>query len=569
MLEVANGFFQRTGQRIRVTRIVFWLIAAWAGPVSALPANDNDWAYVVVPGDNLHALAQSHLAPRFGARSLQRLNRVADPRRLQPGRVLRMPLAWLRADPTAATVVHLSGRVRVGRGGGAAITDLAPGDQVRAGDLIVAEDDAGATLQLVDASRLIVAGGSSVRLESLVVLGRSGVVRSRIAVDKGEAESRVNPRRSGGMRYEVRTPVVTLGVRGTEFRVRVDDETTRAEVAEGRVVAITAGARGKARSGITIEAGFGLLAGVSSGVAPLQALLGPPALAGLPPLVERLPFGFAWPALAGAAGYRAQVFADPALERRLLDAVSPSPSARWADLADGDYRLEVRARNASGLEGRGAQHAFVVKARPEAPFTTTPRALSRVIGERVELAWTRPVAAQRYRLQLGSDPQFADTRLDRSDLVDDRLVVELPPGHYHWRLASIAAAGDQGPFGDASSFDLEAAPPPRQAPPPPALDAPAVKGGQLAFHWQARDALDTFDVQVAHDPQFERRLLERRVGEPDLVIDAPDAGRYFIRVRTVEPDGLAGPFGAAQQFEVQRSLWYWLLPGVVILLMLL
>jgi hypothetical protein len=46
----------------------------------------------------------------------------------------------------------------------------------------------------------------------------------------------------------------------------------------------------------------------------------------------------------------------------------------------------------------------------------------------------------------------------------------LQPGVYHWRLASLRADGDQGPWGDARSFEVVVPPP---APAPPAAQPPA------------------------------------------------------------------------------------------------
>ena len=45
-----------------------------------------------------------------GWQKLQRFNRVADPRRLAPGRELRVPVAWLRAEASVATVAFSAAR---------------------------------------------------------------------------------------------------------------------------------------------------------------------------------------------------------------------------------------------------------------------------------------------------------------------------------------------------------------------------------------------------------------------------------------------------------------------------
>lgn len=537
---------------------------AWNAAAAAVaPPAGPSWSYRVAKGDNLYSVARSYLAPGVGWQQLARLNRVQDPRRLAPGRELRMPVAWLRAEAAVATVSFIRGPAQR-QAPGAEPAALALGDTLRPGDLLVTEPDTSVTLTLADASRVLVAGGSRVRMESLLSFGRSGVVSTRLGLEKGEADSRINPARAAGTRYDVRTPALTLGVRGTEFRVRVDGAGTTTEVTEGRVAAAS-GPRTRERP---IDAGFGVVAaaagasGVSKGP-DMQPLPAAPQLGSLPTLYERVPLRFSWPVAAGAVAYRAQVFAEGSLDARLLDGSFDRPAAQWSeDLPDGRYLLQVRARDARGLEGRDGRLAFTLKARPEPPFTSAPRDEGRAYGEQVEFRWAAVAAAQRYRLQVASESRFEAPLVDRADLDAPRASVPLPPGRYHWRLASIAAGNDQGPFSDAASFEL------RETPPPPSVDKPEAEGSRLVFRWRARASDDAYDVQVARDPAFQQLVLDRREKLPELVLDKPDPGTYYLRVRSIESDGFTGPYGAAQEFKVRHSLWWWVVPGVVILLLL-
>ena len=538
-------------------------------PTPAAPDEAIEWRYVVAPGDNLYTLARSYLAPDISWQRLQRLNAVADPLRLEPGRELRMPFSWLRADPSVATVVFVAGAVR--REGAAGGSALSIGDELRAGDTVATDPAATLTLRLADASRVLVAGGSRLRIDSLLRIGPRKALDARLRLDAGEAESRIRspsdalaePPPAAPTRYEIRTPALTLGVRGTEFRVRVDADAqrTRAEVTQGRVGAGRPG--GEARRFEPIEAGFGRVAD-AAGLGPAQPLLGAPQLDALATLHERVPLAFAWPALAGAAGYRAQIAADAGFEQRLLDATSAEPMVRWADLPDGRYVLRVRARDAAGLEGRSAQIAFALKARPEPPLPIAPRRDARVYGDAVELAWTRAGGAQRYRVQIAADadPGFAAPLVDRDNQVDPRLQNALAPGLYRWRLASIASGDDRGPFGDAGRFELRAVPPAVR------LDPPRTRGEQFVFEWPARSPGEAYDIQLARNADFAQPALERHLERPELALDGLESGAWFLRIRTIEADGFVGPWGTSQQFEVPHSRWWWLLPGALLLLLL-
>src|SRR5512145_3327844 len=90
-----------------ISRAVWGL--AWLLPLGAAAAEPATWSYRVVKGDSLYSVARTYLAPGVGWQKLQQLNRVPDPKRLAPGRELRVPVAWLRAEASVATVAFLSG----------------------------------------------------------------------------------------------------------------------------------------------------------------------------------------------------------------------------------------------------------------------------------------------------------------------------------------------------------------------------------------------------------------------------------------------------------------------------
>lgn len=556
-----------------------------AAPGLAAPDLADAWSYRVRPGDNLFDLTRQYLRPQIGWKRLQHLNRVQDPLRLEPHSELRMPVAWLQPQAGVASIVFVKGKVtRLAEGTGEEKL-LAVGDELSAGDSLVSATDAEATLRLADGSRVLVGGGSRLRVDRLLVLGASGVVDADLQLDEGEADTRVTPNPGGAPRFRVKTPQLTLGVRGTDFRVRADGGSAFAEVTQGRVAAQlpAAGAAGRssARRGAVLDAGEGVRRdeGQAGPLRP-QPLAAAPDLAALPALIERLPLDFAWPAVGGAGGagavgadaYRAQVFADAGLERRLLDDRFATPRARWADLPDGRYVLQVRGIDGSGLEGRSARHVFELNARPEAPFSSRPAPDSRVHGEAARLAWARSPAAARYRLQVAATADFAaPLAVDRDDLRDTEDEVALAPGRWHWRLASIAPDGEQGPWGDAVGFEL------RPVPASPDQVEPSTgAAGDRVFRWVSRHAGDRYDVQLAEsgdpgDPgAFSAPLVERRVDAPAVSFDALAPGRYAMRVRTVDEEGFAGPYGTPQTFEVPHPFPLWrFLPVLGTLLLIL
>lgn len=240
------------------------------------------------------------------------------------------------------------------------------------------------------------------------------------------------------------------------------------------------------------------------------------------------------------------------------------PLAAWADdLPDGRYELRVRAGDAEGIEGHTARHAFTLKARPEPPFLLRPRAGERTTDEQVTLAWARNPRAARYRLQVAPSADFAAPTIARDDLTETELRVALPLGTHHWRVASVRADGDQGPWGDARTLERVAQPPPPPPPSAPGSQHSRAGGEGLAVTWAAAPLPGaTYQVQIARDEAFTQVVLDERTAKTEALLPKPDAGLYHVRVRTIGADGRAGAFGGAQQVEVPGSplWWLWLLP---------
>ncbi|HEY1092642.1 MAG TPA: FecR domain-containing protein, partial [Burkholderiaceae bacterium] len=513
---------------------------------------DEVWRYQVRLGDTLIGLSQQFLTPARSWRDLQKLNRVANPRHLQPGSELKMPVHWLAREASVAQTLFVRGEVQVLRAGQPAQT-LQVGTELRSGDALKSGEQASATLRFADGSRLLLAPKSELTLEQLLVLGRSGLPDTRLRLQSGSADSHVKPQGRPG--YEIRTPGVNLGVRGTEFRVQVDDNSSRAEVLDG----VVAAGREGGRDDLAIKAGFGAVA--HAGERPLlRPLPAAPSLAALPVLLERIPLTLAWGQAVGATAYRAQVFVEGDAEQLLLDGRFEKPQAQWGDLPDGRYRLRVRAIDELGLEGLASEAVFRLKARPEPPFISAPAPNEKIYGEVLSLAWSTPQNAQAYRLQLSTTADFTALLVDRTDIKSNELKLPLPPGSYHWRLASIAAGPDQGPWGDAQQVTL------KPVPPAPAPLPPELGGQELRLRWSASDLPGaSYRAQWSSDPDFKTPLGEQGVKGPSLLLPRPGPGRYFVRVQTLDADGHAGPFGAPQSFEIPRPWWPWLIPAGLLL----
>jgi hypothetical protein len=506
----------------------------------------DEWAYTIVPGDTLIGITERMLRPGTSWRVLQRLNRVANPRRLLPGHPLQVPLALLREEPLAAEVLYVRGAVEVERAGAPA-APLATGASLASADVVRTGAQSSALLRFGDGSRVLLQPQTSMRVERSVRYGASPVVDTELRLDRGGAETRVEPQPQP--HFRIGTPVANLGVRGTEFRTRAAATATTVEVIAGHVEARTSATSAQR----VVDAGFGAVATDAAVGAP-QPLPPAPDLSGVPTLVERLPLRLSWHVADAQGRYRARVVDAEQPDRLVLDGLFGADGARWSDdLPDGRYLLRLRAIGADGVEGFEATAAFVLKARPEPPFTTRPRADERTADDPVRFAWTRNVAAARYQLQVSNTPDFATRLVDRDDLSETEVQLSLPPGTYHWRIRSIRADGDVGPWSDEQGFTRV------ELPPAPASQPARMTADGVLMSWRATGGV-RYQLQVARDPSFATPLEDVRLEEPQWLLAKPEPGRYYMHVRSIDADGFAGPYGATQQVDVPRSrTWLWLL----------
>lgn len=519
-----------------------------SGQAQPLAADEPMHLHRIEKGDTLIGLQSRLMTPGASWRRVQRINGIADPRRLPIGGTLRIPVSMLRGEDTAAEVLHVWGDVTVAGPDGVA-RRVVGGDRLAGGDLLVSGRAGTATLRFADGSRVVLQPASRLRIERHARLPGDGV-DVRLRLDQGGAESRVPPERPRP-RFEIRTPVVNLGVRGTEFRTRVEERRTLAEVLEGRVSADRA---------TVLGAGQGAVVG-AGGVESLRQLDRPPDVSAVPERVELLPLDLPVRADGPAQALRVQIF-DSEGARLRLEGRFDDGRARWPDdLPDGNYELHARTIAADGLEGRDARTTFRLKARPQAPLLQEPGPDHRTSRAEVPLAWTRNPAAHRYRLQVADGADFAAPRLDRDNLVDPGARLALPPGVTHWRVAGIDAQGERGPWSAAGRIT-------REPEPPPGVESPQAVDGGVALRWAPGSPGSRFRIQVARDAAFAEIAVDEILSAAAWTWRAPAAGKYHVRVQTIAADGLAGPFGSPQQFEVapRRGLW-WVVPLLWLLLL--
>ncbi|HTP94527.1 MAG TPA: FecR domain-containing protein [Burkholderiales bacterium] len=499
-----------------------------------------DYAYRVQPGDTVIGISERRLVDPSLWRKVARYNRLRNPDYIRPGQDLNIPLEWLKLETTSAEIVELSGRASVSAKG--TPVPVQRGSRIAPGAEIATADDGFVTLRLADGSGVRIKSNTQMRVDTLSRVPDTDQHQSVLRLILGRLEVIAQKLRGPATRFSIETPVGSTSVRGTDFRVAGSGEkfVQHTEVLDGRVAVA---AQKSATEETAVDAGFGTTVDAAGGVAQPVALLAAPAVSQLPALQERPLVRFRLDPLERAVAYRGQIGRTAAFVTPVAEIVSASPELRFEGLPDGDYVLRARAVDSRGLEGRDAEHPFRLKARPEPPIPSTPPQNAKLRGVSVNFSWSENQQAARYLFQLARDPGFASVVREIPGMTATRHTEAGPlaPGTYYWRVASVRAGGDRGPFGDTRTFAL--------LPPPAQPEPPQIGDDEVTFSWSGEPG-QRFEFELARDERFTSELAQHKLGEPRIALPRPAPGIWYIRYRAIDSDGYVGPYTSPQRFTV-------------------
>lgn len=426
--------------RTRAIACVLTFVAAVSTGFPAQAQNDRATTtvdYTVRVNDTLYDLASYYLTDPGCWTVLKKLNRVADPKHLQPNSTLRIPLALLKQSLLAARAIAVSGSVERTLGQGpflplnfdAALTE---GDHVRTGP------NSFATIQLSDGSHVTLHANTTILIKHLRATVLNGIVDRQFELNQGEVETKVTPLKPQD-RYNIISPSVIAGVRGTEFRVVYGDGAgagnTAVEVLEGKVAA-----QGPNAPPVLVPQQFGVISDSAGNVgAPIQ-MLPAPSLAEPGQVQKGLQIVFEIAAMPEARAYRATIATDAGFLHIVNEIRAESPRALFDDMPSGSYFVRLSAIDRNGIEGLSQIYSFR-RARPSEASAAATRTAN------FEFRWTEDAhagagagAQQTYRFVLATNSQLHDPMLDQTALAGTRLVLsDLKPGKYFWSVAAAVS----------------------------------------------------------------------------------------------------------------------------------
>ncbi|MBM2845272.1 MAG: pyrrolo-quinoline quinone [Bacteroidetes bacterium] len=164
----------------------------------------------------------------------------------------------------------------------------------------------------------------------------------------------------------------------------------------------------------------------------------------------------------------------------------------------------------SGLTMYGGISAGTTIA-PAPPVLATPANGATGVVTNPTLTWNASTGATSYHLQVSTDPGFATTVVDQSNITTTSSAVGGLAGNtlFYWRV-SASNSGGTSAYSTGFSFTTTAPPPP---PPAPVLATPANGATGVATNatltWNASTGATSYHLQVSTDPGFATTLVDQ------------------------------------------------------------
>lgn len=523
----------------------FWALLLWLCHALFAQAraerSEVEWVYSVRPQDTIWSISRDYLDPRIPWHRLVQHNQLSSVSELPVGTQLRIPISWLRQQPEPALAEQVYGQAQHKPAQQARYQPLQPGQRLKIGDEVRTQQGQ-VRIRFADGSELYLNENSVLLFNTLTRFGNTGMVDTRTRLVRGSLSTRVAPQADQGSRYEIATPSAVAAVRGTHFRLKVDDQATRAEVTEGEV---HLAAQVPNAEPLSIPAGYGAQVGADGRSQPLVRLPGQPALSQSPQHITKLPWRMEWQPVAGARQYVVDLYEQDLEGRKVLSKRLQEPAWQLDDVTNGGYLLALRAVNADGFEGLEQYASLVIEQSSRPALLLAPQPGTVISPGRPEFRWRLQQSSDLSSLEVARDSAFQDLLIQSN--FHHQLTLQAPrqltPGRYYWRVVTLAG-GTSRSFSEARELRVIGDLPP--------LEIIAINYAQnrANLYWKSVPQTDTYLLQVASDAQFKDVLREEQLTGTHAAIRLPDKKRYYVRIKAVGDEFHRSHFGPGREVQL-------------------
>ena len=499
--------------------------------------SSGDWTYTVRPGDNLSSISTRLLRSQKSAGDLVSYNDIGADRSLTPGETLKVPLRWLEQRPRPATATSVHGQVfahlHLERGR----QPLETGQKLNVGDEIRTARGR-AIITLADDSMIRMDPRTRLKFDRLRQYGRTGMADTRMNLERGRIDTRVQTFEENGSRFEIETPSAVAAVRGTAFSLESREDGTLLEVREGKVLF------GDRRDQELVQAGQSAFQ-PAAGDRVIQPLEPAPQVSDAIAEVDELPVELGWKSQGGESSYRVNLF-ERANGDWLLRREMTSSRIKLRDLDNGDYRLRVASIDRNGRHSRVGSLDFEVGLQPLPAELDSPAREEVIQSPRPEFTWERHNEDAQARIEVSHSRDFED-RVATSGwgtTQKARLESPLEPGRYFWRVTT-RRGGTSTATSEIRTFTMK-----------PVLDKARIIStntidNRINLYWSSVEHAQSYRLQIARDKAFNHIVSDLEVDRPQTRVQLEAGGNYHIRVKGEASGSATSDWGSAHEITLE------------------
>ncbi|QSP93456.1 FecR domain-containing protein [Marinobacter salinisoli] len=501
-------------------------------------ATTSDWIYTLRSGDTFNQVASELLTANVSANRLRQYNNLADDTPLAEGDRLRIPLSWLKRQPEPARISSVSGMVQVISGADGRKQPVTRDTLIRVGDEILSGNGS-ATVRLADGSEIRISPDSRLTFNRLTQFGKSGMVDTRLRLNRGEIHTRVKPVMEGGARFEIETPSAVAAVRGTVFALQTSGEATSLQVTHGAV--------DFGKPGLTqrIPAGYGaaVSTGGTSGMS-IRRLPPAPEIQPLPTKLTQLPTTLKW-VDNQAPSYQLDIF--DAENGRWVESRQVRENQHKLSLLDnGKYDVHVAAVGYDGVAGMPAVTRIDIDLQAQVANLVAPADGAAANDDMPEFQWSLNGKNELARVEIAEDESF-NNLITTSEWAPENAALPsrpLGPGHYYWRVVT-EAGGNSVAISKPRKLTVNGSLPPARIISVNYLDS------QVRVFWERVATANQYLLQLSEEPDFDNVIKEATLADTSAALRLIPGRRYFVRLKALSEGPLTSRWGPGRELYLE------------------
>lgn len=503
----------------------------------------------VEKGTNLIHIARTFCKPPSDWKTIAKINNLKSPYLILAKSTLQLPLSMLRTKDVSALVASISGSPQLVTTN-SEIVDIHKGDLILPGQTVVTGKGEHIHLIYPDHKHTRIGPQSEMTLVYLMRLA-DGNLKAHFSLKKGRITHNIQQKLMENETFETRTAIAITGIRGTEFRLKVDnDESNIVETLKGKVSLLAAGKQ------LVLNKGMGSKVTKGQPPEPPRPLPEVPKNPIIKDTYRLLPAVIPVPEHTNAKYIRLRLTSDSEGQTTLLEQIaSPSEEFSLLNLSDGTFHISFTAIDDQGFESISSiPVSFSVRTSPMAPLLVKPDNGSQTFKTKTAISWLQSDLARLYKFQLATDSDFSNIIDEQQIEENSYTTAELRPGSYYFRVKLVAEDGFETLFSIPLSWEV--------------LEQPTLGGTDslikgedgITLQWRAIPNMAGYMIQVAKDTTFSNLILtEGHLTEPSFTIRENLApGSYYIRICSTTENGHKSPWSPPQTLTIDSTS-----PGVM------